>query len=61
MVTDCDILNTAQANRPHTYYGLSTDEKPETANNGSRFIEMDTGNVFLFDAEGVEWLEVGAS
>ena len=61
MVTDSDRLNTSQTNRPHTYYGLSTDEKPERANNGSRYIEMDTDKMFLFDAEGSEWLEWGAS
>ena len=61
MVTDSDHLNTSDANRPHTYYGLSTDEKPADANNGSKYIEMDTGKVFFFDAEGAEWLEVGGS
>ena len=61
MRTDSDHLNTSNANRPHTYYGLSTDEKPEAANNGSRYIEMDTSKMYLFDAEGAEWLEWGAS
>ena len=61
MVTDSDHLNTSNTNRPHTYYGLSTDEKPESANNGSRYIEMDSGKVYLYDADGSEWLEVGAS
>ena len=61
MRTDADLLNTAQANRPHNYYGLSTDVKPESANNGSRYIEMDTGKLYLFDAESAEWLEWGAS
>lgn len=61
MVTDSDHLNTSNANRPHTYYGLSTDTKPETANNGSRYIEMDTGKLYLFDAETAEWLEVGGA
>lgn len=56
MVTDSDHLNTSNTNRPHTYYGLSTDEKPLDANNGSKYIEMDTGKVYLYDAEGAEWL-----
>lgn len=61
MLTDVDRHYTAQPDAPHTYYGLSTDEKPMDANNGSKYIEMDTDKVFLFDAEGAEWLEVGAS
>lgn len=43
-----------------TYYGLSTDTKPAVAGNGSAFIEMDTGKVFFFDAEGAAWIEWGA-
>lgn len=40
--------------------GLSTEEKPTTLNdgkilNGSAFIEIDTGDVFLFDEENTEW------
>lgn len=45
------------------YRGLSTDEKPILANekkvaNGSTFLEMDTGKVFLYDEEHDEWIEV---
>ena len=61
MVTDADRHNTARPDAPHTYYGLSTDEKPLDANNASKFIEMDTDKVFLFDEEGTEWLEAGGS
>ena len=61
MVTDSDHLNTSNTNRPHTYYGTAKDEKPETANNGSKYIEMDTSKLYLYDAEGAEWLEWGAS
>ena len=41
------------------YRGLSTDTKP-TADviNGSSFIEIDTGKVFLFDAAGETWNEI---
>lgn len=37
-------------------YGLSTDNKP-TANiaNGSMFVEMNTGKIYFFDAEGGDW------
>lgn len=47
--------------RPINVFGLSTDQKPTDVINGSRYIEMDTDKVFLFDAEGKEWLEWGAS
>ena len=40
--------------------GLSTDEKPVeiengTIENGSTFIEIDTGDVYIFDGENKEW------
>ena len=39
--------------------GLSTDQKPtERIGNGSIFIEMDTGKVYMFDKENVEWREI---
>ena len=40
--------------------GLSTDEKPvsEHVGNGSIFIEMDTGKIFLYDAENKIWREI---
>lgn len=37
------------------YRGLSTDEKPLDAANGSMFLEIDTGNVFCFDKEHTAW------
>lgn len=40
-----------------TITGLSTDTKPtDGVQNGSAFIEMDTGNIFFFDEGGSEWL-----
>ena len=40
--------------------GLSTDEKPTNSfvGNGSTFIEIDTGKVFIFDAEHKLWKEI---
>lgn len=40
--------------------GLSNEDKPTTLNdgkilNGSAFIEIDTGDVYLFDEENTEW------
>jgi len=46
--------------------GLSTDTpKPTEWNgigigNGSTFLEIDTGKLFIFDAEGQSWVELGA-
>ena len=44
--------------------GLSTDEKPvdeinnTNIDNGSIFIEIDTGKVYMFDLENTEWKEI---
>ena len=40
--------------------GLSTDEKPteidgKKIDNGSAFIEIDTGNIHFYDLESEEW------
>ena len=37
---------------------LSTDAKPIPAPNGSDLLEMDTGKVYVFDAESKSWLEL---
>ena len=56
------ITKVLKKGSPTEYYGLSTDTKPtDGVDNGALFVEMDTGKVFLFDTEGVEWLEVGGS
>ena len=40
-----------------TYYGLSTDAKPaQGVNNADRYLEMDSGKVYLFDEGGKRWL-----
>lgn len=38
--------------------GLSSESKPLDAPNGSTFIEMDTGNVYMFDATGGTWYKL---
>ena len=43
--------------------GLSTDQKPtevagKKVDNGSLFIEIDTGKMFFFDLENEQWKEV---
>lgn len=43
------------------YAGLSTDNKPtENVATGSTFIEVNTGKIYLFDAENATWHEWGA-
>lgn len=37
--------------------GKSTDEKPTDVNNGSQFIEIDTGKLYFYDKEAEQWLE----
>ena len=39
--------------------GLSTDTKPtEGIENGSIFIEIDTGKFFMYDGENQQWKEI---
>lgn len=45
------------ANMITEYRGLSTDTKPTDARNGDTFIEIDTGIVFIYDAESQAWLQ----
>lgn len=40
-----------------TFYGLSSDDKPTSCGNGSKFMEIDTGKIFMFDGENKEWYE----
>lgn len=41
--------------RTYEFRGLSTDTKPiERVGNGSIFIEMDTGKVYMFDEQNTE-------
>lgn len=43
--------------------GLSTDDKPTEVNgskieNGSMFIEIDTGKIYMYDLENEQWKEM---
>lgn len=39
--------------------GLSTDTKPtENISNSSIFIEIDTGDLYMYDAENEEWNKI---
>lgn len=44
-------------NFTNEYWGLSTDEKPTVyVPNGSIYYEIDTGDMFIFDAEHSQWI-----
>lgn len=38
---------------------LSTDDKPTGFATGSTCLEVDTGDVYLYDEENAEWIAVG--
>lgn len=40
------------------FYGLSTDTKPSGCTNGSKFLEMDTSKVYVYDQQVYEWHEL---
>ena len=45
--------------KTYEFRGLSTDDKPvENVGNGSVFIEIDTGKVFIFDEQNKLWKEI---
>lgn len=50
MITIVDKYNTVE------YRGLSTDTKPTDATNGSSFLEMDSGDIYYFDADSGDWI-----
>ena len=39
------------------FKGLSTDTKPADATNGSSFLEMDTGDMYYWDADSEAWIK----
>ena len=42
------------------YAGLSTDNKPtENIVTGSSFVEVDTGDIYLFDEASSTWTKIG--
>ena len=67
-ITKTDSVKTTEEN----YYitaelrGLSTDTKPttigdKTIDNGSVFIEMDTGKIYFYNLDSQTWVEFGGS
>lgn len=52
----------SNANMIMRYRGLSDDTKPtDGVPNGSDFLEIDTGKVWYYDAEGETWIDPTAS
>jgi len=47
------VRSTSHYKHIQHYYGLSTDQKPVKTDIGDKFIELDTGNEFLFN--GATW------
>lgn len=61
MITPSEYIVNEKYMGVETFYGLSTDStKPSKVANGSRFVEMDTSNIYFYDAENAEWLEWGS-
>lgn len=70
MVTIYNIKKSEMINNPNgeVFYllelrGLSTDTKPTTIKNGtiengSVFIEIDTGDVYMYDGHGKDWINL---
>lgn len=40
------------------FAGLSTDTKPTDVPNASRFVEMDTATLYMYDAENQVWYPI---
>lgn len=53
------MITISNLNGAYDIRGLSTDSKPTTdILNGSTFIEMDTGKVFIFNGASSTWVEL---
>lgn len=53
-----NVLSATTGNNEYELKGLSTDEKPITFENGTTFIEIDTGKIYMFDAVSKQWKEI---
>ena len=59
MITVYRKDSAVKENQELEYRGLSTDEKPtENLENGTIFIEIDTGKMYMFDLENTQWKEI---
>lgn len=39
------------------FAGRSIDDKPTNVENGAEYKEIDTGRIYMFDAENIKWIE----
>lgn len=58
MISTAGEVNKTDLKSAMDLRGLSGDSKPTDVPNGSTFLEMDTGKVFIFDKENLIWLEL---
>lgn len=56
LVKNAVFMNIDHLEGEQEFRGLSTDTKPTDAINGAAFIEVDTGDVYMFDGEN--WNEI---
>lgn len=52
------IINKDVNKNPDEIVLLSTDTKPTNVLNGSIAFEIDTGNFYVFNADGPAWVEI---
>ena len=50
---------TARGRDVKDYAGLHDDDKPANAANGALFLEIDTGDIYAYDADGEAWNKLG--
>ena len=55
MITPSEYIDSGKYMGAVTLYGLSSESKPTSYGNGSKFIEVDTGKIYYFDGAGKEW------
>ena len=55
MITPSEYIDNGKYMGAVTLYGLSSESKPTTYGNGSKFMEVDTGKIYYFDGAGKEW------
>ena len=55
MITPSEYIDNGKYMGAVTLYGLSSESKPTSYGNGSKFIEVDTGKTYYFDGTGKEW------
>lgn len=56
LVKNAVFMNIDHIEGEQEFRGLSTDPKPTDAINGAAFVEVDTGDVYMFDGE--DWNQI---